>query len=202
MDFKNIYLVRHGKIDRDVDGKSYIGQSDIPLNEDGREQAVNLGRRLNDINITNIFCSDLIRSVETAEIIAAHHKLSPVIIPSLKEISMGEWEGISFAEMIKKLPDEYKKRGDDILNYRPAGGESFADLRDRVIPAFLKIADSASGDMVISGHAGVNRIILCYTMGLQYDKLFNISQDYGCINKIFGGISNFRIILLNDTGVL
>ncbi len=202
MDFKNIYLVRHGKIGRDADGKTYIGQVDIPLNGDGREQAENLGRRLKEINISNIICSDLIRSVETAEIIAAHHNLSPVIIPSLKEISMGDWEGITFAEIMKRSPDEYKKRGADILNYRTPGGESFADLRERVIPAFLKIADSASGDIVISGHAGVNRIILCHILGLPYEKMFNIPQDYGCINRIFAGISNFRVVLLNDTGKL
>jgi len=202
MDFKNIYLVRHGKIGSDIKGKSYIGQSDIPLNDEGREQAEKLGRRLNDINITNIFSSDLIRSVETAEIIAAHHHLSPVIIPSIKEISMGEWEGMTFAEIMKRWPDEYKKRGDDILNYRTPGGESFADLRERVIPAFQKIAESASGDIVITGHAGVNRILLCHILGLPYEKMFNIPQDYGCINRIFAGISNFRVVLMNDTGKL
>ncbi len=202
MEFRNIYLVRHGMIGIDENQKSYIGQIDLPLNEEGVKQAEELSQRLGELKISGIYCSDLKRSVKTAEIIAAPHGLSPVARVDLREISLGEWEGLTFAEVIERYPGEFKKRGADIINFRPPGGENFADLGERVIKAFNDITAESRGNVVVVGHAGVNRMILCHALGLPVEKLFNISQDYGCINRIFAGISNLRVVLMNDTGNL
>ncbi len=200
MEFNNIYLVRHGKISTDETEKYFIGQTDLMLDEEGRAQGKRLGRILSGIKVSAVFCSDLTRSFATAEIISDYHGISPVVKPELREISLGEWDGLSFSEVIKRYPDEYKQRGRDIVKFRPPGGESFHDCGERVIPAFEEIVRESQGNIVIAGHAGVNRLIICHTMGLPVENLFNISQDYGCINIIFAGISSYRITLLNETG--
>jgi len=200
MEFKYIYLVIHGKIQINEEQKTYIGQIDIPLSEEGKEQVHRLSSMLSGLKITADYCSDLPRSIETAKKIAGWHRIHPVIKPELREISLGEWEGLTFAEVIKRYPEEFRQRGADIVNFRPPGGESFADCSKRVINALQEIKSHSSGNIVISGHAGVNRIILCHALGMPVDNLFNISQDYGCLNIIFAGNSHYRVTLLNETG--
>ena len=200
MEFKNIYLVRHGRIMTDDDQKSFIGQVDLQLSEEGEEQANRLGRILSQVKISSVFCSDLMRSVVTAGKISVYHGIPPVVIPELREISLGEWDGLTFSEVIKRYPDEFRQRGNDIVNFRPPDGESFYDCRKRVIAAFEDIVHKSKGNIAIAGHAGVNRLILCHIMGLPVENLFNISQDYGCLNIIFAGNSNYRLKLLNETG--
>ncbi len=200
MEFKNIYLVRHGRIRMNEEEKSFIGQIDLPLNEEGEEQVNRLSEILRKIKISSIFCSDLTRSIATAEKISIYHGISPVIKPELREISLGEWDGLTFSEVIRRYPVEFKQRGTDIVNYRPPNGESFYDCGKRVLAAFEDIVHASKGNIVIAGHAGVNRLILCHVLGLTTENIFNISQDYGCLNIIFAGNSHYRITLLNETG--
>jgi alpha-ribazole phosphatase len=103
----------------------------------------------------------------------------------LREINLGEWESRTFAEIEKGFPDEFWKRGADIVHYRVPGGESFDDCRRRVLEAFHEIL-GASKNIFIAGHAGANRIILCYIMGVPLQKLFKIRQEYGCLSIISG----------------
>lgn len=202
MEFKYIYLVRHGKIQTDETQKTYIGQIDMPMCEEGKKQVHRLSSMLSGLKISAVYCSDLSRSVDTAKEIAGWHSIRPVIKPGLKEISLGEWEGMTFSEVIKLYPEEFRQRGADIANFCPPGGESFADCSTRVIHALQEIIRSSSGNIVISGHAGVNRMILCHALGMPVENLFNISQDYGCLNIIFAGNSQYRVTLLNETGSL
>jgi probable phosphoglycerate mutase len=200
MEFKKIYLVRHGKIGMNDEQKYFIGQTDLPLNEEGRGQALRLGEILCRTKISSVFCSDLIRSAATAEKISSYHGLTPVVMPELREISLGDWDGLAFSEVISRYPDEFGQRGADIVNFRPPNGESFYDCGKRVITAFEDIVHTSKGNIVIAGHAGVNRLILCHVLNLPVENLFNISQDYGCLNIIFAGHSRYRLTLLNETG--
>jgi probable phosphoglycerate mutase len=98
---------------------------------------------------------------------------------------MGEWQGLSRREVAKRLPDEYAARGRDIVNFRPPGGESFADLAARVLPCWRDIvADGETQVVAIAGHAGVNRVILCHLLGAPLANLFRIAQGPACVNVI------------------
>ena len=200
MEFRNIYLVRHGRIRINENEKSFIGQADLPLSEEGEEQVKRLGEILCGVEISSVFCSDLARSVVTAEKISEYHGISPVVKSELREISLGDWDGLTFSEIIRRYPSEFRQRGLDIVNFRPPNGESFQDCGKRVIKVFKSIVNSSKGNIVIAGHAGVNRLLLCHVMGLPVENLFNITQDYGCLNIISFRTSHFRIKLLNETG--
>ena len=81
---------------------------------------------------------------------------------------------------------------------RPAG-ESFQDCAFRVIPALFAALLSTRGDILIAGHAGVNRILICQAMGKSMDAIFDITQDYGCLNLIRYSDFRFELEILNET---
>lgn len=180
---KLIYLVRHGDIGLEGE-KRFIGQTDLPLSAKGLQQAEGLQRMLAYVDIDAIYCSDLKRSVQTAEIIAARFEISPITSPELREISLGDWEGRAFTEIAGQYPQEFIRRGEDMANYRPPGGESFAECSRRVIPFLEKKLLYAAGNILIVGHAGVNRVLLAHMLGLPLANLFRIAQDYGCLSVI------------------
>jgi alpha-ribazole phosphatase len=179
-----IYLLRHGDSRRD-DVKRFIGQTDTPLNEIGRGQAEWWRKELSSFPFSRIYCSDLNRSRETAQIICKNSKGPIQELPELREINLGQWDGLPVQEVRRRYPGEFEKRGVDLVPYRPAGGESFYDVRERVVPVFERISrDLESGRILITGHAGVNRIILCHLLGMPLANLFRLGQDYGCLNII------------------
>ncbi len=194
---REIYLVRHGAIQPQGNIKRYIGQMDLPLSAEGVRQAEALQQRLRQVPISAIFCSDLQRSVETARIIAAPHGLDPGARPDLREIALGAWEGLSFAQVQQMFPQSYEERGRDLVLFRPPGGESFLDCALRVIPALYDMLQLTSGNLLIVGHAGVNRILLSQLMGNPAETLFDIAQDYGCLNLIFYHDFSFRLQVVN-----
>ncbi len=196
---RNIYLVRHGAIEQLGSARRCIGQMDLPLSAEGVRQAESLRDRMRGIPLAAVFCSDLSRSVETASIICSLHGLEPFVNRNWREICLGEWDGLTFAEVQVRFPGQYEERGKNIALFRPPGGESFFDCACRVIPALFEALRSTRGDILIAGHAGVNRILICQAMGKSMDAIFDIAQDYGCLNLI--GYANFRFELeiLNET---
>ncbi|HZK52880.1 MAG TPA: alpha-ribazole phosphatase [Desulfosporosinus sp.] len=196
MDKKLIYLVRHGDIGIGK-GKRYIGQSDLPLSALGEQQATVLKGIFSRVPIDHIVCSDLARTRRTADIIASAHQMVPLAHKALRELNMGAWEGKTFSEIRAKYPKEFKERGRDLANYRPPLGESFSDCSKRVIPVFESLAGSMDSTLLIVGHAGVNRVILCRVLGIPLENLFRFEQSYGCYNLISYDGSQYRLNYLN-----
>ena len=171
MENRVLYLVRHGKIRQEDDQRRYIGQIDLPLAEEGRRQADHLRRRMEHAEIGAAYCSDLTRSRETAEI-AAGGRFEVIVRQDLREISMGEWEGRTLGDVARQFPHEYKARGEDIVA-------------------------RSTGNVLIVGHAGVNRLLLCHLLGMPVANLFRIGQDYSCLNIVQSSNSGYQVRLIN-----
>lgn len=193
---KLIYLARHGDIGLGRD-KRYIGQLDLPLSVQGKKQAARLKDLFCQVPLDNIYCSDLRRAQQTADLIATAHQISPVAHVGLRELNMGDWDGELFSDIKTKYPAEFKQRGEDIANYSPPKGESFSGCYKRVIPIFENLAQSDETTILIIGHAGVNRVILCRVLGIPLDNLFRFEQSYGCLNLIYKEGSEYRLNYLN-----
>jgi probable phosphoglycerate mutase len=193
-----LYLVRHGAIIRVAD-RAYIGQIEAPLSEEGVEQAWALRKWLEPVRFSHVYASDLSRAQRSAKIIASPRIRSVEILPALREINLGEWEGFTFREIEQRFPEEFAARGRDMENWRPPGGESFADCRIRVMDALRGILQEAQGNILVVGHAGVNRLILCDVLGVPVANLHSIGQDYGCLNIVEFSATRTRIKLLNYT---
>ena len=192
-----IFLLRHSRVQTDSP-KRYIGTTDLPLSAAGREQARQLADWFSNIDIQAIHSSHLERAMETARTIAACQQLPVVSEPSLGEVCLGEWEGLTFNAVKEMHPVAYRQRGADLAGHRPPGGESFHDLQRRVIPVFQHLVSTGRGNVLVVAHAGVNRVILSHVLGMPLSNLFRIGQSYGGVNIIeVRTTSNLRVQALN-----
>lgn len=198
MNDATLYLVRHGAIALPTE-RSYIGQIDTPLSEEGVAQTQALRKWLQTVRFARVISSDLQRTQRTAEMIASDSDCGLEADRDLREISLGKWEGRNFSEVQQRFPVEFAARGRDIENWRPPGGESFADCRERVMGALRSILDNTRGNILLVAHAGVNRLILCDVLGVAVANLHSIGQDYGCLNIIEFSATRTRLKLLNFT---
>jgi probable phosphoglycerate mutase len=170
--------VRHGEPEQHS-GRIFLGQTDVPLSPRGREEAAAAGDALVRLGARaeRIFASDLKRARETADIVAGALGGIPVVPDKLfREMDMGSWDGEFIEEVMRKFPEEYAKRGQNILNYRIPGGENFYDLRGRVTREFYRVwteeflpgsvaargalAPESLADLVIVAHMGVIRSLV------------------------------------------
>jgi alpha-ribazole phosphatase len=188
-----IYLVRHGQT-VDSEEKKYKGHIDVPLSEEGIEQAKRLGSYMigmfsngNDPGkgLDGIYCSDLSRAVKTAENIAESFGLTPHVIPEIRERNFGRWEGMTFDEIRTEYPREFDAWADDPVKFSPVGGESTEEVNDRVIPAFHRIVRNHEGEKIaLVAHGGVNRVILCNVLGIPLQHVFRVEQDFTGLSVI------------------
>lgn len=195
-----VYLVRPGKIQLNDDQRRYIGQINVSLNEDGINQARNLSRKLEAVDICSVHCSDLSRARQTAEIIALPKALTVISHEKLREINLGKWEGRTLNEIAHNYPEAFKERGTDLSYYCVPGGESYIDCSRRVVSAFHDILRTSKGNVLIVGHIDVNRLLLCYILGVPVKYLFRINQWHGCLNIIKCTHSGFQAELINSVG--
>lgn len=135
-----LYLIRHGQTDWNLEGK-YTGQSDIPLNDTGRAQARLAADEAHHSPPSVIISSDLIRAVETAEIVAAGWRYSKHIQKDrrLREINQGVWEGMHFNDIKKKFAAEFAAREANPLGVSAPGGETVGEVKERVVAAVREI---------------------------------------------------------------
>ena len=87
-----LYLVRHGETDFNKTLR-FQGQTDVPLNEKGKEQAQKMAAYFRNIPLAAIYSSSLQRAYSTAEILGSVKNLAPVRVDSFREINFGQWEG-------------------------------------------------------------------------------------------------------------
>jgi alpha-ribazole phosphatase len=179
-----IYLIRHGEVEG-VGTPRYNGHADVSLTEKGKSQYLQLRERLADAQITACYTSDLSRCTWGAGMLGAHLGVEPVREPNLRELDIGIWEGLSWAELMEKYPGEWQARLADIVNYRVPRGENLLDLQGRLTPVISGIVARHRGEEVlVVAHGGANRVILLNAIGAPLSSLFSIEQNYGCLNII------------------
>lgn len=161
---RRFILLRHGQI-RQHKEKIFLGQTDVPLSEEGRLQAKAAGEQLAKMNLQTdrIYTSDLLRATETAEIAATEGKIPSVILEQgFREMNLGPWDGKFISEIRKTMPEEYEKRGQNLMIYKMGhGSENFFDLQYRVVKALEQILhEDLAEDIIITAHSGVLRVII------------------------------------------
>lgn len=185
-----VYLWRHPEVRGYTDGRVY-GDMDVSLTPKGHRQIKLVADRMAEVHLAGLYCSDLSRSLMTAEAVgrAQRPRLRPIPMPELRELALGIWEGMTFKEIMDKYPNELKQRYEDLENFKITDGESLAEMTARVVPAFQEIVSKHRGkEVCIVSHSGVNRILLTQLMGAPLNRIFRIDQDFACVNvvDIFG----------------
>ncbi len=151
----NIYIVRHGETDWNVEGR-YGGQKDIPINENGVRQAYDTKEKLKGIKFDKVYSSPLIRAYKTAQIIYDGEIITD---PRIMEKGIGDLEG-----KLKSEVDVQIKFNDP--NERRFNIEPITDFRARIKSFFDEITnDDESENILVVTHAGVGIYSRCYFEG-------------------------------------
>ena len=185
-----LYFIRHGETDWNAEARLQ-GQHDVLLNEFGRVQAEEAGERLQravpHYRDLDYVASPLARARETMERLRATLGLDPASYRTderLKELSFGDWEGLTWKELRARDPEIAARRQRDKWGLVPPGGESYAMLAERVAPALVEL----TRDTVIVSHGGIARVSLAL--------LCNLSRREAPITDIWQG----KILLIKDGG--
>ncbi|MBV9078922.1 MAG: histidine phosphatase family protein [Methylobacteriaceae bacterium] len=159
---QRLFFVRHGETDWNRTARLQ-GQQDVPLNALGRAQAADAARRLltlvQDPGTLDYVASPLGRTRETMEILREALGLPREgyrLEPRFVELTFGRWEGLTWREVRRHDPAGAREREADKWGYVPPGGESYAQLETRVLPALAE----CRSDSVIVAHGGVARAFL------------------------------------------
>jgi len=177
-------FVRHGETTWNH-VKRYQGHSDIPLNETGMQQAEMVARRLASEPITAVYSSDLLRAVQTAEIIAGVHALQPMVLPELREVKFGLWEGLTYEKIMAGWPELLSTAYSQPEQASIPGGESFPEVQKRAVKGLLKcIADHQEETIAVVSHGGTLRVLLCDALGLATRNMWSLRQDSAVITIV------------------
>jgi len=146
-----IYLTRHGETEWNLQNRMQ-GWKESQLTKLGKKQAKRLSDRLADINFEAIYSSPLGRALETAKIICSDRKMEITIKENLKEMSFGKWEGKTSSEIKSNHLDEYKKFWEEPHLFRGESGETFEEVKNRVLPLIKEIISNHENDILIVTH--------------------------------------------------
>lgn len=179
-----IVLIRHGETDSNVKG-TYLGCTDVPLNETGLKQAALAKDKLKQIEFDLCFASPLIRAFNTAKIILEGRNLKIHTDDRLKERNFGVWDDLTFDEITQKYPEEHKNWMADVTNYEVEGGESFRGSYERITMfADFLVKKCKDKRILIVTHSGTIRKIFAYLTGMGIEGVWRFKVDNASINKI------------------
>ena len=177
---RRIYLLRHARVAYFENGRPLRPES-VPLTDEGREQARAAAAVLEGIEFDRVITSGLLRTIETARIVAPDAE--PESWPELREIESGRLEDIPEDELERTFVEAWR----DVVPEEGQflGGESIGSLLDRVIPAIDRLVRDPDWDVLLAVlHAGVNRAILSYALTGGRMLLGNLEQSAACINVL------------------
>lgn len=197
-----LIAVRHGETAWNVDTRIQ-GQLDISLNATGQGQARRVGAALAEEPIDAIYASDLSRAWETALAIAAPLGLQVQPEPRLRERAFGQFEGMSFAEIESKLPDQARLWRERDPGFTPDGGESLVAFRDRVTGVAAELASRHPGELVVLvAHGGVMDVLYraATRMALQAPRTWHLGN--AAINRLLWSPEGFSLVGWGDVSHL
>ncbi len=197
-----IYLLRHGEVVL-AETRRFIGHLDVPLSARGERQSRAQAARLAGATLTAVVTSDLERARRTGEIVGAPHGLVPVVVPSLREMAMGRWDGLTAEQIQEREPAAFADWMARVGEFPFPEGESVADLLARAWPAFEAIVAAHEGEaLAVVAHGGTNRALLCAALGLPLARLLALGQDYGALSVLARIGARWELRRLNEHAVL
>jgi ribonuclease H / adenosylcobalamin/alpha-ribazole phosphatase len=176
-------LLRHGQTPMSVE-KRYAGRTDVPLTETGLTQAAAAAKRLASAGIDAIVASPLQRTVQTAEAVAAVTGVPVTADEGFRETDFGDWDGLTFAEVRERWPAEMTAWLAD-PQIAPPGGESFAEVSERVTAALARVlADRAGQRVLIVSHVTPIKTLVAAALLAPPPALFRMQLDVAALCEI------------------
>lgn len=176
-----LILVRH-VLTVDNQKSRLSGHIDSSISEEGKEQIDKITNYLKDFDIDKIYTTTSSRTKDTVKKISELKSIEIIEKESLKEISFGDFEGLTFDEIKDKYPKEFQDMIEKGYEYKYPNGESLIDSYNRVcIELDNIISNNDNRTILICSHGGTIRNIITYLISNSYKYHWNFKIDNGSV---------------------
>lgn len=183
-----VVILRHGRTEWNATGR-FQGQLDSPLDTIGRAQALDAAVAVAPMRPDAIVSSDLSRAMDTAAAVGAEAGLSVIADDRLREIDLGDWQGLTRAEARSRFPEEYAawQSGAD---ERRGGGETYAEVGARAADCMMDWLDrlGPAATLLAVTHGGTARATIGTLLGLAPDSWWRLAPLGNCRWSLLGDI--------------
>jgi alpha-ribazole phosphatase len=187
-----IFLVRHGQTDANLEGR-YCGWTDIPLNDDGRTQALALRPLVARRSFEAVYASPLSRAAETAALLVGPD-VGIVREDALKEHHFGRFENLTRKEIAAAEPVEYERWMNDFIGYRFPGGESSLDLYDRIAAFGAELVKRHAGDILVVSHMGPTVAMMASLIGIPGRDMWRLRVGNATLCRVVVGDDGYAFL--------
>ncbi len=194
-----LMLVRHGETTWN-DQARYQGHTDVPLSPRGWVEAECLARTLCDGSIHTIYASDLARARDTAQVIASRLDKPVVLEPELREIRLGEWQGLTYSEVRERYFSDADPLPAYPIDWAPVGGECLRELQKRLVRSVECIAARHPDQCVlIVTHGACLKALLCTWLNIELALYSRLRFDSASISEVYLNANGVAVVRVNDT---
>lgn len=202
-----LILIRHGETRWNKERRVQGADSDIELNETGWVQATRLGAYLKSERVIAIHASPMQRAISTAAAIANHHQLPIEVDQALREIRVGDLEGMSISELNTTFSRFLEQRWQERRGAESSDGETIVELQERVWTVVEAAVDTYRGNdgqdgesaVVIVSHFFVILAIILKALDLPPDCFTKFRVDLGGVSVLEFNEHGTRLLTFNDT---
>lgn len=197
-----IYLVRHGETVWNAESRAQ-GSINIGLSDIGKVQAKVLAERMRSYSIDHIYASDLDRAYETAAVLGEIFDLKVQKYNDLREMSFGEWEGLTHEEIQLQYSHHYRVWRNSPHTAVIPKGEKLIEVQNRGLKAIYNIANKHKNqNTVIFSHGTIIKAVLLGILDMDLSNFYKIKQDNVSINRIDFKPYGPVVVSMNDTAHL
>lgn len=199
-----VYLIRHAEAEGNVYRRCH-GQYDSLLTPRAYEQLPCLAKRFEGVPLDAVYASDLFRARTTAKAVAQPHGLNVELRPVLREIDMGDWEDLPWAELPRIWPEEYAVWRARPWDARPPHGESVLQAGQRMLDGVRGLVrQHEGGTIAVVTHGSAIRGALTIAHGFAPEQMGEIGWgDNTCVAKFeFDGPDRLAVVYENDASHL
>ncbi len=192
-----IYLIRHGESEaneRDV----FLGHYNMNLTKRGKEQAaITADYLINQVKQLNaIYSSDLDRAYQTAKCTSERFNVPIIKNEKLREIDAGLWDNLSFTELADRFTESYRTWNENLGIARCDGGESVAELQQRIVSEVEQIAKKhKNGTIFIFTHATPIRTFGAYCLKKSLEEIKTLPwASNASVTKVIYDKGRFELV--------
>ena len=194
IDATRVIAVRHGETAWNV-ATRIQGQLDIGLNDTGREQALRVAAALAGEGLDAVYASDLARARDTGAAIARAAGLALQTDAGLRERSFGQFEGLTYAEIQTRYPDEARRWRQRDPGFGPQGGETLVDFYQRAVGAVGLLAARHRGQHIaVVAHGGVLDALYRAATRVPLDAPRTWQVGNASINRLLASEAGFVLV--------
>jgi len=194
-----IFLIRHGQTDYNKNFKLQ-GRIDIELNRTGFNQSEILAKRLSTYGLKKIYTSDLKRAVQTAKVIEKHTGADVRLSPLLREIDMGDWQGLDWDQIKQNYPKYYADWSQYATDMPYPGGECGNDVIKRFQTLIGQI-EFSDANLAMVTHSGFIKTVVSSLLCMPVEKRFFMTVENCSISVLNSDreLDRLRVLRLNDS---